>query len=78
MAIEWIKPKGKTQPELDAEKTAAEREKLSEAARIYLRDTDYQIIKAAEAFLNEQGLIDSKIASARTDARMRIADSANE
>jgi hypothetical protein len=73
MAVEWIKPSGKTQAELDAEATALARERDVAEAHAYLKDTDHQIIKAAEALLSERGAIDRALLDERQAARDTIS-----
>lgn len=74
MARSWIVPTGKTQTELDAEATAENRSRATNAAREYLRDTDHEVIKAVEELLASQGLIDARLVADRAAARETITD----
>jgi len=74
MEIDWTKPIGKTQVDLDAEQAAAEQERRLAEARAYLEQTDYLVVKAAEEYLSEKGLLDMKAVAQREDARRVIRE----
>ena len=71
--VRWIRPRGKSQADLDAERSSSDREKAVQDAREYLRRTDYLVIKAAEQLISAQGLLDAETISARQAARDTIS-----
>jgi len=67
--IEWTKPAGKTQADLDAELAADQVAEDRRRALELLEGTDYQVIKAIESFLDGQGLLDRALVDSRKAAR---------
>ena len=72
--IEYFKPKGKTQKELDADAAEVQKTKDIDSALTYLRETDYQIVRKAEEFLLAQGVIDTEFIKDREAARVVISN----
>lgn len=72
MAVEWIVPGGKTQRDLDRERTEEVRQQEETEALAFLRESDYRIIKAAEALLLERGEITKELVDERIAARAKI------
>lgn len=74
MAREWIVPTGKTQADIDAQRVAADRKAAVSDAREFLQTSDHEVIKAAEALLGSQGLLDAQLVADREAARATIND----
>jgi len=69
MAIEWIKPTGKTQADIDNESTENAKNEEKELAKKQLADTDPCVLEAVENYLASIGKIDQKIVDERKAAR---------
>lgn len=72
MAIEWIKPTGKTQKDIDSDTVVAETERSVQEAQKFLNETDYRVIKAIETLLAERGMVSEETLQQREDARGTI------
>jgi len=67
--INWTKPAGKTQADLDAELAADEAAERIREARTVLEETDSQVLEALEKLLDGKAYIDQTILDRRKAAR---------
>lgn len=72
MALEYIKPAGKTQADIDAEKAAKIEAQERREAEAALRDTQDAVLAAVEDWLESQGLIDAALLGKRREARSTL------
>lgn len=72
MALEYIKPTGKTQADIDAEKAAKLEAQEKREAEEVLRDTQDAVLAAVEDWLESQGLIDAALLGKRREARSTL------
>ena len=68
--MDRVKIGGKTQADLDAEQREEERVRINDEARAYLRETDWYIIRRAEA----RKPIPEGLSKRRQAARDRVKD----
>jgi hypothetical protein len=72
--MDWIKPIGRTQTDIDAARQIEAVETEKAEARAYLQATDHEILKAVEKYLLSIKAIDTTLISNRAAAREKLLE----